>query len=220
MNTLIRIVIRYKHVVLLQLFTVYVRYLIGSAFVIAAFAMGKVIPQEHSLADVVTDNDIVGRAFASFIHSKLYWSFIGWSQLIAGLLLITQKFARLGAVIFLPMITNIFIITYSYGFIGTDVITGLMLLAGIYLVVWEVDKLQYLVKDPLPEHVVTDDCVVEKMKLWQATGLVIFVSIVVLFLFKINLLWLMLICLGEGMTAFCWYIFTNLRNDAGMEYML
>jgi hypothetical protein len=142
MNTLVKIVVRIKHVVLLQVFTVYVRYLIGSAFVIAAFAMGKIIPQEHSLADVVTGNDIVGKAFASFIHSRLYWSFIGWSQLIAGLLLLTQKFARLGAVIFLPMITNIFIITYSYDFIGTDVITGLMLLAAIYLVLWEVDKLQ------------------------------------------------------------------------------
>jgi hypothetical protein len=73
------------------------RYLIGTAFIIAAFVMGKIIPLfDVEQLDKGLPPGLTSYAFASFIHSPLYWSFIGWSQLIAGILLVTQRFARLG----------------------------------------------------------------------------------------------------------------------------
>jgi hypothetical protein len=76
--------------------------------------------------------------------SGLYWKFIGWGQLMAGLILMTQRWSTFGAVLFFPIITNIFIITLSYEFAGTPLITFLMLLANLYLLLWDWNKLKFL----------------------------------------------------------------------------
>lgn len=57
----------------------------------------------------------------------------------------TQRYAKLGALMFLPIIANIFVITVSYNFTGTYYITGLMLLANILLVLWDWDELKILI---------------------------------------------------------------------------
>ena len=57
----------------------------------------------------------------------------------------TQLFATLGAVLFLPIMLNIFVITISYYFAATPVITGLMLLANVYLLVWDWPRLSVVV---------------------------------------------------------------------------
>ncbi len=75
--------------------------------------------------------------FEVMYQSNLYWNFLGWSQFFAAMLLMTQRYARLGALIFLPISANIFMITVSYGFTGTPYITGLMLLANVILIVWD-----------------------------------------------------------------------------------
>ena len=126
----------------LQIFTIYVRYLIGGAFIIAAIGMGKLGGPKVDImgASAAPLNDSISRIalfFKVMQESGLYWSFIGWSQIIAGVLLISQRFSKLGAAIFFGLILNIFIITLSYDFRGTPIITGLMLLAttcrSIYL---------------------------------------------------------------------------------------
>ncbi|HET6668759.1 MAG TPA: hypothetical protein VFH15_00875 [Pyrinomonadaceae bacterium] len=43
---------------------------------------------------------------------------------------------------YFPLILNIFVITVSMHFTGTPVITGLMLLANIYLLCWDYDRLK------------------------------------------------------------------------------
>lgn len=77
-------------------------------------------------------------------QSGIYWKFVGFGQLVAGLLLMTQKYAKLGAILFLPIILNIFVITISYDFRGTPFITGSMLLANILLIIWDWDTLKVL----------------------------------------------------------------------------
>jgi hypothetical protein len=58
---------------------------------------------------------------------------------VAALLLIPRT-ATLGALLYFPVILNIFIITVSLRFTGTWAITGLMLLANLFLVCWDYDK--------------------------------------------------------------------------------
>jgi hypothetical protein len=53
----------------------------------------------------------------------------------------TQLYAGLGAVVMFPIVIKIFIITISYYFAGTPVITGLLLLANIFLILWDYQKL-------------------------------------------------------------------------------
>lgn len=96
---------------------------------------------------------------------------MGLGQLIAGLLLMTQRYAKLGALMFLPIITNVFIFTLSYDFRGTPIITGLMLAANIILVLWDWDELKILV-NKTPEIQPLNRF--EHFRIWEITGLVLF----------------------------------------------
>ena len=46
--------------------------------------------------------------------------------------------------LFLPIIANIAVLTFSVGFKGTIYVTALMLVAVLYLVAWEYDRLKPL----------------------------------------------------------------------------
>lgn len=138
-----------KRNALLQLFTIYLRYLIGGAFIIAAIGMGKLSGGVNLLGSIgppIQDLAPIQQFFRVMHDSGLYWQFIGWIQIVAGVLLLTQRFAKLGALIFFGIIVNIFVITVSYEFTGTPLVTGLMVLATIYLLVWDLPTLLMLVR--------------------------------------------------------------------------
>jgi hypothetical protein len=79
----------------------------------------------------------IGYFFEGLYQSGVYWRFIGASQLLAGVLLLIPATATLGAVLFFPIALSIFVITVSLHFTGTPVITGMMLLASIFLLCWD-----------------------------------------------------------------------------------
>jgi uncharacterized membrane protein YphA (DoxX/SURF4 family) len=87
----------------------------------------------------------IGYFFEALYQSGGYWRFIGAAQLLAALLLLIPTATTLGALIYFPIILNIFIITVSLHFTGTPFITGLMLLGSMYLLCWDYDKLKQLV---------------------------------------------------------------------------
>lgn len=89
------------------------------------------------------DNPI-GFFFEGLYQSGFYWNFIGWVQVIAALLLMTQRFATIGAICFFFIVSNIWVITISLQFSGTWVITTLMLLAVIKLLLWDFHKWKYI----------------------------------------------------------------------------
>jgi len=162
--------INLRNKILPQLFIIYTRYLIGAAFVFASVV--KIQGKRFTSIDGI--NEPINSAwhmFETLYQSGLWWKFMGLGQLIAGLLLMTQRYAKLGALMFLPIIANVFIFTLSYDFRGTPVITGLMLIANIMLVLWDWDELKVLVnKTPLmpqPNRF-------ENMRIWEITGLSLF----------------------------------------------
>jgi uncharacterized membrane protein YphA (DoxX/SURF4 family) len=109
----------------LQIFTVYLRYLIGGAFVISTFTMKKFgqYGDINKLTNKIPINELppAGVLFRVLAESGTYWHFIGISQLISGVLLMTQRFSRLGAIFYFIIILNIFIITIAFDFQGTPV---------------------------------------------------------------------------------------------------
>ena len=157
-----------------QLFIVYTRYLIGGAFVFASIVkiMGKRFTAQSGAENPI---DSAWHFFETLYASGLYWKFIGLVQLLAGLLLLTQRYAKLGALVNLPIIANIFVITLSYYFAYTPVITGLMLLANILLILWDWNQLKLLINLPPSE---SPNGSIEKDRLWMALGWVLFVQIV------------------------------------------
>lgn len=170
----------WKQKTFLQIFTIYLRYLIGGAFVIAAFGMGKVTAAKvdlmGSLDKPIQDLEPMQQFFKVMIDSGMYWQFIGWTQIIAGAMLMTQRFARLGAVIFFGLILNIFIITVAYQFTGTPVVTGLMLLAVTYLLVWDLRSLQFLFVDHV--KVVHVPLKVMESSYWSWLGFIMLITVV------------------------------------------
>ncbi|MEL6484610.1 MAG: hypothetical protein AAFP96_07165 [Bacteroidota bacterium] len=157
-----------------QLFIVYTRYLIGGAFVFASIVkiMGNRFTAESGADNPI---DSAWHFFETMYASGLYWKFIGFAQLFAGFLLLTQRYAKLGALVNLPIIANVFVITLSYYFAYTPVITGLMLLANILLIFWDWNELKVLVNLAPTTAPIRR---LEKDSLWAVMGLVLFVQLI------------------------------------------
>lgn len=134
-----------KKLVFFKLTTIYLRYLIGFAFVFASIV--KIKGERFTTLPADTP---VGYFFEAMYQSGFYWQFLGWSQFIAGALLMTQRFATIGAMIFFPIILNVTLITHSVNFgTGTPTVTTLMLLGTAFLLVWDYRKWTILF---LPDH--------------------------------------------------------------------
>lgn len=81
--------------------------------------------------------------------------FIAWSQTIIGLLLLTQRFSTLGAIMLMPMLLNIFMVMFSMGLhyskphevnsmINTSIIVAILILLNIVLLLHDFHKLKFI----------------------------------------------------------------------------
>lgn len=131
----------------LRRFTVCTRILLAIGFI--APALTKI--QGERFTQIPIDRPI-GFFFEAMYRTGAYWNFIGWAQLFGALLLLHPRTATLGALVFFPIILNIFAITVSMHFTGTWVVTGLMLLACTYLLCWDYHRFKPLLwHQPAPE---------------------------------------------------------------------
>jgi len=127
---------RLKRLLFFKLTTIYLRYLIGFAFVFASF-----IKMQGERFTRISTEQPVGYFFEAMYQTGFYWRFLGFAQFLAGSLMMTQRFATVGALVFLPIILNVCLITHSIDFgTGTPTITTLMLLGTVYLVLWDYKK--------------------------------------------------------------------------------
>jgi hypothetical protein len=216
MNNLIQRVDQLKQFQLLQLAVIYVRYLIGGAFVIAAIGMGKLSSGVYLMQSAqipIQDLQPIQQFFRVMADSGLYWKFIGWSQIIGGLLLMTQRFAKLGALIFFGLILNIFIITLSYDFKGTPVVTGLMLMATLFLVIWDVSSLQYIIRKPTIENLPNQTPLrIAEHLYWSILGIILFVVITLSMLTTRNIIFTMGVPFLIGVVALVIFYLVIIRK--------
>lgn len=173
-----KLITTFKQKRLFQVLTIGLRYLIGSAFVFASIV--KIESQRFtSISGESSPIDSSWHYFETMYRSGLYWNFIGWGQLIAGFLLMSQRFSTLGAVAFLPIITNVFFVTISYYFAGTPVITFLMLIGNIYLLLWDWNKLKFIVL-PNPTSYQDNDPAFMKHNAWFYLGIFYFITTILM----------------------------------------
>lgn len=121
----------------LQLFTAFTRILLAIGFIPPSYK--KIINEPFT---ILPDSHPVGHYFNALYQTGFYYQFIGWSQMIAAILLLFPRTAHWGALMFLPIIVNIAVLTTSVGFVGTWLITILMSFAALWLVAWEYDRLK------------------------------------------------------------------------------
>jgi len=122
------------------LFTWGTRILLFLAFLPSG--LKKLLGERFTILSIETP---VGFFFEGLYRTGFYWNFLGFMQLLVGVLLIIPRTSFLGAILYLPIIINIFIIVVSMNFTGTPIIAGLMLLANLYLLFWDYKKLKQIV---------------------------------------------------------------------------
>lgn len=88
-------------------------------------------------------NHPLGHYFDALLLTGFYYTFIGAAQMMAALLLLIPRTALLGAIFYFPIILNIFVLTHATRFDGTRIVT-LMLLANLFLLAWDYDRLKYV----------------------------------------------------------------------------
>ncbi len=123
----------------LQVFTSVNRGLLAAAFVPSGLA--KILGHRFTTLPTTTP---VGSFFEAFFQAHAYYAFIGWAQITAALLLLVPATTTIGAIVYFPIILNIFVITVAVGFQGTPIVTGMMLLANLYLLAWDYDRIKGL----------------------------------------------------------------------------
>ena len=123
-----------------QLFAAFTRCLLAVGFIPPSIK--KILHQPFT---ILPDSNPVGHYFNALYDTGFYYEFIGWAQLTAAILLLIPRTSHIGAMLFLPIIANIAVLTTSVGFVGTWLITILMGLAATYLVAWEYDRLKPIV---------------------------------------------------------------------------
>lgn len=116
-------------------FTLMNRLLLAFAF----FPTGMVKLLGNRFTQLPVDHP-VGFFFEAMYQTGLFWHFIGFMQVAAAVCLLIPATATLGAVMFVPIIFSIVLVTWGIGFAGTMYVTALMLLSAIYLVCWDADR--------------------------------------------------------------------------------
>ena len=120
----------------LQRFTLMTRLLLAMAFLPTGLV--KLAGQRFTILPV---DDPVGFFFEAMYRTGPWWRFIGLVQVLAAVLVLVPRTATLGAVLFLPTVVSILLITIGVGFGLTAVIVAGMLLAVLYLLCWDADRI-------------------------------------------------------------------------------
>ena len=131
----------------LRWFAIFCRIVLALGFIPAAIV--KVTGERFT---GLPSNNPLGHYFDALLLTGFYYTFIGAAQLIAAMLLLIPRTALLGAIVYFPIILNIFVLTHATRFDGTRIV-ALMLLANLFLLVWDYDRLKYA----LPFHRLGED---------------------------------------------------------------
>lgn len=119
----------------LHLVAINLRFLIGFAFVPAG--LKKVIGEPFTAAG--------NRGpFHDFLHAfyatGFFYHFVGAVQLTIAVLLLTQRFAWIGALLALPVTTTIMVFCWSTAVYPTATVVTLMFLGTVALVLWDLPR--------------------------------------------------------------------------------
>ncbi len=154
----------------LNILVILSRYLIAFAFIPSG--LKKIMGLRFTQIGV--DNPI-GFFFEGLFQSGFYWNFIGWAQVVAAFLLMTQRFATLGTLFFFFIISNIWVITISLHFTGTWIITSLLLFAILMMLLWDFNKLKFIFYPDNYAAVEKDLNYPTYNRIWVIAGFILFV---------------------------------------------
>ncbi|GAB3913735.1 hypothetical protein GCM10028803_58280 [Larkinella knui] len=123
----------------LHYFAVFNRIALAAGFLPSGFV--KIVGERFTSLSV---NHPMGNYLEALHHTGYYYTFIGVLQVTAALLLLIPRTATLGALLYFPIILNICILSFAVRFDGSLLTSPLMVLANLYLLCWDYDKLKFI----------------------------------------------------------------------------
>lgn len=123
----------------LRYFTVFTRIMLALGFLPSGIV--KIMGERFTSLSV---NHPMGHYLEALHRTGFYYPFIGVMQVTAAILLLIPRTATLGVLIYFPIILNICILSLAVRFDGSFITSPLMVLANLYLVCWDYDKLKYI----------------------------------------------------------------------------
>jgi uncharacterized membrane protein YphA (DoxX/SURF4 family) len=123
----------------LQYFAVFNRIALAAGFLPSGFV--KIMGERFTDLSV---NHPMGHYLEALHLTGYYYTFIGIVQVTAAILLLIPRTATLGAVLYFPIILNICILSLAVRFDGSLLSSPLMVLANLYLLCWDYDKLKLI----------------------------------------------------------------------------
>lgn len=118
-------------------FTVSTRIALAMGFLPSGFV--KIMGERFTSLSV---NHPMGAYLESLHHTGYYYTVIGVAQVLAAILLLIPRTALLGVFLYFPIILNIAILSHAVRFEGSLMTSPLMVLACIYLFLWDFDRIK------------------------------------------------------------------------------
>jgi uncharacterized membrane protein YphA (DoxX/SURF4 family) len=131
----------------LRYFAVFNRIALAAGFLPAGLV--KIMGERFTSLSV---NHPMGHYLEALHLTGYYYPFIGVLQVAAAIMLLIPRTALLGALIYFPIIINICILSLAVRFDGSLITSPLMVLANLYLLCWDYDKLKFILpfRHPAP----------------------------------------------------------------------
>ena len=165
----------------LQVCIVYLRYLLAMAFIPAG--MTKVMYEPFAPTDKV---DVFYEFVTLIYQMPIFYQTIGLLQLVAAFLMMTQRFALLGTILYFPIIFTITLFTWSANVLFTHYIVTLISLGILFLLFWDIDRWKGVFIEKSEPLEFNNDSIIHK-KLWRRGGLVLFLfGVLEPFIFDVN----------------------------------
>jgi uncharacterized membrane protein YphA (DoxX/SURF4 family) len=123
----------------LNYFAVFNRIALAAGFIPAGIV--KIMGERFTSLSV---NHPMGHYLEALHLTGYYYTFIGVLQVTAAILLLIPRTATLGALLYFPIILNICILSFAVRFDGSLLSSPLMVLANLYLLCWDYDKLKFI----------------------------------------------------------------------------
>lgn len=91
----------------------------------------------------------VGFYFEAMHSTGFYWNFIGYFQILIGILIFFNRFVVLSSLLMMPVTINIFLVSIALNMSGTPIITSAMVLGNLLLLVWHFKNYESLLMKPI-----------------------------------------------------------------------
>ncbi len=131
-------------------FTTFTRLALVAGFLPAGYV--KIIGERFT---DLHNNQPMGHYLEALHHTGYYYTFIGYAQILAALLLLFRRTVVLGVLLYLPIILNITILSLAVRFEGSLLTAPAMVVACLYLFCWYYERTKYILPFNTPPAVPT-----------------------------------------------------------------